>query len=63
MPVMFLRSSKSTWVTVVILELINTKKMYLWQSLCTLYLLKCQVRITVGDSGLYCCTYVTYFEC
>ena len=23
----------------------------------------CQVRVTVGDSGLCCCTCVTYFEC
>ena len=22
----------------------------------------CQVRVTVGDSGLYCCVWVTYFE-
>ena len=26
--------------------------MYLWWSLCTLYLHACQVRVTVGDSGL-----------
>ena len=31
-------------------------------SLCTLYLHACQVRVTVGDSGLCCCTCVTYFE-
>ena len=30
--------------------------MHLWWSLCTLYLLACQVRVTVGDSGLCCCT-------
>ena len=30
--------------------------MYLWWSLCTLYL-------HVGDSGLCCCTCVMYFEC
>ena len=37
------------------------KRMYLWWSLCTLHLHACQVRVTVGDSGL-CCTCVTYFE-
>ena len=35
--------------------------MCLWWSLRTLYLHACQVRVTVGDSGL-CCTCVTYFE-
>ena len=35
---------------------------YLWWSLRTLYLHACQVRVTVGDTGL-CCTSVTYFEC
>ena len=39
-------------------------KMYLWWSLCTLYLHACQVRVTVGDSGLCCCTSVcvTYLK-
>ena len=37
-------------------------RMYLWWSLCTLYLHVCQARVTVGDSGLCCCTCVTYFE-
>ena len=32
-------------------------------SLCTLYLLACQVRVTVGDSGLCYCVCVTAFEC
>ena len=36
--------------------------MYLWWSLCTLYLHACQVRVTVGDSGLCCCACDTYFE-
>ena len=27
--------------------------MYLWWSLCTLYLHACQVRVTLGDSGLW----------
>ena len=40
----------------------HTLRMYLWWSLCTLYLHACQVRVTVGDSGLCCCTCVTYFE-
>ena len=35
--------------------------MHLWWSLCTLYLHACQVRVTVGDSGLYCCICVTSF--
>ena len=35
---------------------------YLWRSLCTLYLHVCHVRVTVGDSGLCCCTCVTYSE-
>ena len=35
--------------------------MYLWWSLCTLYLHACQVRVIIGESGL-CCTCVTYFE-
>ena len=30
------------------------KRMYLWWNLCTLYLLACQVRVTVDDSGLCC---------
>ena len=37
-------------------------RMYLWWSLCTLHLHACQVRVTVGDSSLCCCTCVTYFE-
>ena len=36
----------------------NTLGTYLWWSLCTLYLHACQVRFTVGDSGLCCCTCV-----
>ena len=35
---------------------------YLWWSLFTLYLHSCQVRVTVGDSGLCCCICGTYFE-
>ena len=30
--------------------------------LCTLYLRACQVKVAVGDSGLCCCTCVTYLE-
>ena len=37
-------------------------RMYLWWSLYTLYLHACQVRVTVGDSGLCCCTCVKYLE-
>ena len=35
---------------------------YLQWSLCTLYLLVCQVRVTVGNSGLCCCVCVMSFE-
>ena len=31
------------------------KRMHLWCSLCTLYLRACQVRVTMGESGLCCC--------
>ena len=34
------------------------QRMYLWWSLCTLYLHACQMRVTVDDSSLCCCTYV-----
>ena len=37
-------------------------RMYLWWSLCTLYLHACQVRVTVHDSGLCCCTCGTCFK-
>ena len=37
--------------------------MYLMWNLCTLYLLACQVKVTVGDSGLCCCVWLTSFEC
>ena len=38
-------------------------RIYLWlYTLCSLYLYACQVRVTVGDSGLCCCACVTYFE-
>ena len=30
-------------------------RMYLWWSLCTLYLLACQVKVITCDSGLCCC--------
>ena len=39
----------------------NKERMYLWWSLCTLCLLACQVRVTVGDSGFCWCIFVTYF--
>ena len=35
---------------------------YFKVSLFTLYLLACQVRVTIGDSGLCCCVCVTSFE-
>ena len=34
----------------------------LWWSLCTSYLHACQVRVTVGDSGLRCCVLVASLE-
>ena len=37
-------------------------RVYLWWSLWTFHLHACQVRVTVGNSGL-CCPCVTYFEC
>ena len=37
--------------------------MYRWWSLCTFYLQACQKRAAVGNSGLCCCTSVTYFKC
>ena len=36
-------------------------RMHFWWSVCTLYLNACQVRATVGDSGL-CCICVKSFE-
>ena len=36
-------------------------RLYLWWSLLTLYLHACEVRVTVGDSGLCCCTCVPIF--
>ena len=39
-----------------------SKRMYLWWSLCILYLHACQVRVTVGDSGLCCCAWATSFK-
>ena len=36
--------------------------MYLWWSLYTLYLHACQVRVTLGDSGLCCCACATSVE-
>ena len=44
------------------LELLLDRTMYLWWSFYTLYLLASQVRVTVGDSGLYCCVSVKSFE-
>ena len=41
----------------------HNQRMYLWQSLCTLYLHACQVRVTVGGLGLCCCVCVTSFKC
>ena len=34
------------------------QRMYLWCSSCTLYMLACQMKVTVGDSGLSCCVCV-----
>ena len=38
------------------------KGVYLWWSLCTLYLHAYLVTVTVADSGLCCCTCATSFE-
>ena len=35
---------------------------YLWWNKCTLYLLACQVRVTVGDSGLCHCVLCEIFR-
>ena len=35
---------------------------YLWWSSCTLYLLACQMRVTVRDSGVCCCVHLTSLE-
>ena len=40
----------------------EVERMFLWWSLCTLYLHVCQVRVIIDDSGLCCCTCVTYFQ-
>ena len=37
-------------------------RMYLSRRLCTLHLHACQVRVTISNSGLCCCTCVMYFE-
>ena len=37
-------------------------RMYIWWSFCSLYLLACQVRVTVGGSGFCCCVCVMSFE-
>ena len=41
---------------------INFLRMYLWWSLCPLYLHTCQGRVTVGNSGLCCCICVMYLQ-
>ena len=38
-------------------ESYHSRWMYLWWSLCTMYLLACYVRVTIGNSGL-CCLFV-----
>ena len=40
----------------------STNRMFLWWSLCTLYLHARQVRVTTGNSGLCCCTCVIHFD-
>ena len=35
-------------------SIVSLENAYVWKSLCTVYLLACQVRVTVGDSGLCC---------
>ena len=45
----------------VVMTRLTSVRMYLWWSLCALYLHACQVRVAVDDSGL-CCSCVTYFD-
>ena len=42
-------------VTVVEFMYLVLQGVHLWWSLCTLYLFECEVRVTIGDSGLCCC--------
>ena len=42
--------------------LLNVHFLIVPAELCPLYLQACQVGVTVGDSGLCCCTCVMYFE-
>ena len=59
----FTRSLCTLYLHAVYVPCIYTQFMYLvfTRSLCTLYLHACQVRVTVGGSGL-CCVCVTYFR-
>ena len=47
-----------TFFIIIFCAFCHTLRMYLWQSLCTLYLLACRVRATAGDSVLACCVCV-----
>ena len=46
-------------LSIIIVSVISLR-MYIWWSLCTLYLHICEARVTVGDSGLCFCTGATY---
>ena len=52
-----------TWHARKYREHIRYYRMYLWWSLRTLHLPACQVRVTIGNSGLCCRVCVTSFEC
>ena len=55
-------TSVCVWYCVANLSLFGHKLHQRYILLCTLYLHTCQVRVTADDSGLCCCTRVTYFE-
>ena len=47
---------------IVLQKTLETLTMYFWWSFCTVYLLACQVRVSVGESDLCRCVCVTSFE-
>ena len=54
--------SAHKYSVVVEMPLLCKLRMYLWWSVCALYLLACQLRATVGDSELCCCVCVMSFK-
>ena len=49
----FWQQQKTRWL--------KSMRRYLRWSLCTVYLHACHLRVTVGNSGLHCCTCVTFY--